>query len=362
VIRPRTLVLAAVAAVVLLGSTLGVARLTRFSHFPKKPAPTKLARCTLPPAPGQVPVPKSAAAPKVPCWGCSPGSDGWAVRFQTDLDLLAPLGNGPSNAALWLKDFASEVGARADEAEAAMKRRVTVPGEIGKALPVDDPLLLEAEPWADQATMRFYPDVFPMDGFATRIPNLLVSLAFAKSWVARAEAHPESPAALEDCRRAIRWGRLLRQDDVTIIQDLIGLACIRVGAQGLYELAARRGDQPLMLASAVVLGEHAPQRLRTAQVLTGVNVIGDRGVEITDRKLDDVLGVARSAHDRRFRFEAITQLALVRAMGSRAQKEKTEKALDELTASADPLLGASARWARTTLLDDRELKELGVTD
>jgi len=362
VIRPRTFVLAAVAVLVLLAGTLGVRYVTRHSRIPKKPAPVRLARYTAPPAPAQVPAPKGAAGLKVPCWGC-PESDGWPVRFQTDLDLLAPLGNGTANAALWLKDFAREVGARAAEAEAANKRRITAAGDLGKVLKADDPLLLEAEPWADQATMRFYPDVFAMDGFETRIPNLLVSLMLAKSWVARADAHPEAPTALEDCRRAIRWGRLLRQDDATLIQDLIGLACIRAGTRGLYDLAARRGDQPLMLASAIVLGEHAPQRLKSAQLVTRVSVVGDQDLgflaalftETTDRKLDDILSVARSAPDRRFRAEAITQLAIVREMGKSAQKERTRKTLDELSASPDPIVSALARWARTAKIDQEQL-------
>ena len=34
--------------------------------------------------------------------------------------------------------------------------------------------LLEAEPWVDQATMGFYPEIFRMEGAETRITNLLV--------------------------------------------------------------------------------------------------------------------------------------------------------------------------------------------
>ena len=31
----------------------------------------------------------------------------------------------------------------------------------------DDPLLREAEPWCDQATMRFYPQFLPLEGYRT---------------------------------------------------------------------------------------------------------------------------------------------------------------------------------------------------
>ena len=36
---------------------------------------------------------------EVPPWGSMKESRDWAVTFQTDLDLLAPLGDGPGNAA-----------------------------------------------------------------------------------------------------------------------------------------------------------------------------------------------------------------------------------------------------------------------
>ena len=57
-------------------------------------------------------------------------------------------------------------------------------GDLGKIVAGDDPLLLEAEPWCDQGTMHFYPDIFPLEGYSTRIPNLLVALTFARSWIA----------------------------------------------------------------------------------------------------------------------------------------------------------------------------------
>jgi hypothetical protein len=81
--------------------------------------------------------------------------------------------------------------------------------------------------------MRFYPDCFPLEGTDTQLPNLLVPLTFAKPWVARGLALEDPARAKEDFRRAIRLGRLLRQEDATIIADLVGLACIRHGAQAL---------------------------------------------------------------------------------------------------------------------------------
>jgi len=342
--RPRSLILAALGVVVVLAAALGIrwAGLERRSLAQSVRPP--LARFDKPAPPARVALPIRIDVPKLPCWSC-PDSEKWPVRFRTDLGLLAPLGDGPANAALWLKDFAKLDGTRAPEAEAAMKRRIEGPGDFGLVLPPDDPLLKEAEPWADQATMRFYPDVWAAEGASTPIPNLLVSLSFAKSWAARAASGPDAPTAVEDCRRAIRWGRLLRQEDATLIQDLIGLASIRIAAEQLYALAARRGDQPLMLAAAIVQGEAAPQRLRTAELLTRVAIQAAEKDPVTDRKVDDVISVAKTSPDRRFRNEAIVMLGYARFMGSSAQCKKAESALSELKASPDAFVAGNARWA-----------------
>ena len=351
--RPRTQVLAALAVVVLLAAALGI----RWAGLgsPPPPPPPPLVRFDRPAPPARVALPVHVDIPKVPCWSC-PESEKWPVRFQSNLDLLAPLGDGPANAALWLKDFAKPQGARLSEAEGAMRRRVNGPGDFGLVLPPDDPLLREAEPWADQATMRFYPDVWSGAGGSTPLPNLLVSLSFAKSWAARAASNPDAPPAIEDCRRAIRWGRLLRQEDATVIQDLVGLAAIRIGAEQLYTLAARRGDQPLMLAAAIVQGEAAPQRLRTAELVTRVAIRAAEKDEVTDRKVDDLIGVAKSSPDRRFRSEAIVMLGYTRFMGTSAQRAKVENALAELKASPDAFVAGNARWALGLRRED--LKDL----
>jgi len=340
--RPRTLVLAALAVVAVLAAALGIRWTALGRPSPAPPARPALARLTTPAPPARIPLPIHIDVPKVPCWAC-PDSEKWPIRFQTDLDVLAPLGDGPANSALWFKDFARPQGARLEEAEAAMKRRLEGPDGIGLILPPDDPLLKEAEPWADQATMRFYPDVWATAGGATPLPNLQVALSFARSWVARAASNADSPAALEDCRRAIRWGRLLRQDDATVIQDLVGLTSIRKGADQLYVLAARRGDQPLMLAAAIVLGEAAPQRLRTAELLTRTPI--DDKSAITDSRVDYAIQAAKSSGERRFGNEAIVVLGLTRFTGTPAQREKAEKALGELKSSSDALVAGNARWA-----------------
>lgn len=340
--RPR--VLGAAAVVVALAAFLGfrlVASGRAPAHDPSRPvAPA-----------ATVPTPKtfSLATLEAPCWGC-PDASRWPVAFRTDLDLLAPLGNGPANAGLYFKDFAKPDGSRYAEAVAAMERRVDGPGDLGKVLPPDDPLLLEAEPWCDQATMRFYPDFFPLEGWATQIPNLLMPLNLAKSWVARGLAADDPARAMEEFRRAIRLGRLLRQEDATIIADLVGLACIRVGAQGVYDVARRSGDAPLALLASVVLGEHAPQRLLTSERVTKVSLtpyarLGADGaptLDLPDAQLDAVVALARSDPDRRFRGEGILCLSIVRALGTKSQQEKALATLKEVAAAGDALSSLAA--------------------
>ena len=63
-----------------------------------------------PPTPAVVPPPPPIVLAEVPtpfCWGC-----GWnenaPLEFQLDLDLLAPVGDGRSNAALWFERFSRD--------------------------------------------------------------------------------------------------------------------------------------------------------------------------------------------------------------------------------------------------------------
>jgi hypothetical protein len=320
------------------------------------------------PSPASVPEP--AAPPDsgipVPCWYC-PESRSWPVRFRTDLDLLAPLGDGEENAGVWFKDFAKPDGPRFDEAAAAMERRYLHTGGVGsggrtvvqsgdKVLPADDPLLLEAEPWCDRATMKFYPEFFTPNGYQTQVPNLLLPLTLARSWVARGDDAADGEEAMEDYRRAVRLGRLLRQEDATIISDLVGLYCIRLGADGIYRRALAEGDKDLALVASVVLGEIAPQRLMTSVVTTETDLaghvsrsfFGGARIEAPDSKVDALIRRARSASDRRFRLEAIVTLSFIHHMGTSEQHSKTAELFEELAGSPDDSISTTARWALET--------------
>ena len=304
---------------------------------------------------------------EVPCWTC-PSNQGWPLRFQTDLDLLAPLGNGTANAAEWFGLFAKEVGPRASDATVAMDRRIEGPEWLGMVLPPDDPLLLEAEPWCDQATMTFYPEIFELDGYATRVTNLLLQLNFVRSWVARGLAAENSETAMADFQRAIRLGRLLRQEDVVVISDLVGLACIHLGTRGVYERALADGDLELALLASVVLGEVAPQRLRTMEHLTStdlldsidVNAEEDVALRLRHGKLDAVIEAAETSPDRRFRCEAIVGLNIVRFLGTPEERNRAFEVLDELAGDADPIVAECARWSRDKPTKAEQLKEWAV--
>lgn len=341
----RLVPVAAAAVVLLLGGLLGARLLAR------QPA------MVAPEAPVPPPAAADVAGLEVPCWSC-PEAAQWPIRFRTDLDLLAPLGVGPANAAEWFALFEKERGPRAKEGAAFMERRAELPGlaDFGQVVPGDDPLLLEAEPWVDQAMMSFYPEVYPMEGYDTRITNLLVPLTMARSWTARGVAADDSARGLEDCRRAIRLGRLLRQEDVVLINDLVGLACIHVGTRGVYRIAQRTGDTELALLASVVLGEVAPQRLYTARRMTDVDLTpyltkgadGSFTLAAPNAVVDRIVAMASGGPDRRFRGEALLGAHIVAHHGTPAQQARVRACLDQISASGDPDFGSFAAWSRDT--------------
>jgi hypothetical protein len=248
-----------------------------------------------------------------------------------------------------------------------MEARVDGPEWLGKVIPGDHPMLTEAEPWCDQAVMKFYPDVFPLDGHLTRIPNLQLPLNLARSWVARGSGSDDPEEALADMRRAIRLGRLLRQDGLTIIADLVGLACIKIGSEGIYRHAVSHGDLELALTASIVLGEYAPQRLMTMERITRGGVAdfvfpGEDGTPIlalTDERLEKTLiPMATSDTERRFLGEVVLSLGIVRILGTPRQQRRAIEILEVLAISDDWATAQGAQWALTFEPDEGFLKEI----
>jgi len=285
------------------------------------------------------------------------------IRFQTDLDTIAPLGDGPENAALWFADFVNPAGARMAEYHAAQTRAQAA--GINRMLLPDDPLLLEAEPWVDQATMRFFPDVWqPVGGWQVKLPILMTAMSLSRSWVARGDAAEDLESALVDYRRAIRLGRLIRQEDAIGTTDLIGLACIRIGLDGIYSRLIEVGDSDRALIVSLALGEHALQPLRIAQLLTSTSPFrylrrGWFGPELRmpDRVFHNLTKRAASDPDRRFRLEAILSLGVVHFEGTREQRRESAELLDRLAADDDIWIANFAEAARTTPPDLSEFTD-----
>lgn len=349
-------VLLAAAVLVALAALLGLRIDARGADPEESPAVVLPAHLGAPvEATVPAPDPSDEETIEVPCWSCPEGNR-WPVAFRTDLDRIAPLGDGPENAAVWFKDFSRNVGARVAEADAAMGRRVEDPGGVGDVLPPDDPLLLEAEPWCDRSYMEFYPEFYAIDGYETQIPNLLFMLTLSRSWVARGDHAVDPGAALEDYRRVVRLGRLLRQEDTTIIADLVGLACIRMGTDRIYRTAVATGDTDLAIVASIVLGEVAPQRLMTSARVSDSDMEDHverswfRGVrlDLPVDTVDRLIERARSDHDRRFRLEAMLTLNYVVHLGPSSQRAMATDLLEEMTTSDDAVIATTAEWALQT--------------
>jgi hypothetical protein len=321
------------------------------------------------PVTGTVPQPRVLTLADVPqplCWSC-PGNRYLKADFQLDLDLLAPLGDGPSNVALWLRRFSRSDGDRFEENHRAGAVEVEIAGKMRKALPDGHPFLAEAEPWVDQASCSFYPEVWALDGPDTPIPNMLVVLDLARSFVARGLESQDAATAREDFRRAIRLGRLLRQDDATIIQDLIGLECIRIGAWAMNEKARERGDVLLVAATNSVLADHDSLRARTYQrvraasrIYSGVRtgIFGGLSLDLSDNDVAEANRVAMRSAERRFQLEALVALRAVYQLGDNSHRELIEDGLKELAASDDVHLSRLATLALEEPYSEAELEML----
>jgi hypothetical protein len=312
-----------------------------------------------------VPAPRPIVPRELPtptCWSCD-WNEYRPLEFEVDLDHLAPLGTGGANAALWLAEFARPSGKRADETE---RRRVEVDidGQTWSVFRSDDPLLLEAEPWVDQARCRFYEEVWQVAGVETPVPNVLLALNLARSWVARGKLADDPRVALADYRRAIRLGRMLRQDDVTLFQDLVAIACIRMGAEAIYELAREQGDAVTMATAAIVLADHGAMRNRAAQRVTALKHVfaavrrdanGAPVLEAPDGVVDAALELARRVPERRFVLEALFAVQVIRQLGSSEQRTRAEALLDEIASREDAIVARRAREVRAESVDTTQL-------
>jgi hypothetical protein len=363
---PRAfVVVSAVLLVVILAVLLGI-RVTARTPSAEDRSLVQVRRATASPA--AVPAPDVLVLSELAepfCWGCSSNRDA-PLEFQVDLDLLAPLGDGQGNAAAWFADFAPGGLRHAREGRGAYRERmieVSIAGQTWNVLPADDPLLLEAEPWIDRARCSFYPDVWEIRGVETQLPDLLMMLTLARSWVARGKLAADDDAAVEDFRRAIRLGRLLRQDDVAVIQDLVAIASIRIGAEALYVFARDRDDAATMLLASLVMADKDAMRYVAARRITtfgrAFEVSRSEGeapvLDLGDTALEAIVETTRRVAERRFKMEGLVALFAVKHLGTPEQRETALETLDSLAGSSDPLVADTARRFRDHSLGADEL-------
>ncbi len=364
---PRLAVTAAVTVLVALTGLLAVRMTGANQGVANSAPPARLPASAI--APSTVPTAKPIVLDQlaIPCWSC-PETAPSPLRFRTDLDLLAPLGTGGGNAAEWYAAFTKPDGARAPDADAIMGRRVDHP-VLGKILPPGDPFLVEAEPWLDQATMRFYPGIYSVEGFQTKVPNLTLALTLARSLVARGQGEDQFETAMADFGRVVRLGRLLRQDDAMVINDLVGLATIRMGAEAIYQRARADGRLDLALAAAIIAGEAPPQKLLSGARMTSVEVVpylrrgvGRTSVMLPDGRFQELRKMALDNPDRRFRVIACASLSLIASFGSGDQREPAIHVLETLTGSTDAVVAINARWHLANPISEKRLDELLAED
>jgi hypothetical protein len=171
---------------------------------------------------------------------------------------------------------------------------------------------------------------------------------------------------MADFRRVIRLGRLLRQEDVVLINDLVGLACIRIGAEAIYDRARQEGKTELALLAAVVAGEAPPQKLLSGARMTGVEVgpyarkasDGSVTLDLPEARFEAIRTMATKSPDRRFRWEAVSGLRLVARLAPEPIRTKAQATLEQLAKSDDPVLAANARWSLSAPIGEQSLKSL----
>ena len=280
-----------------------------------------------------------------------------ALEFSVDLDLISPLGTKEGNSAPWFAAFAKNIGDRRGEVEVAQEIAVDweYHGKVRKVFPPDHPLLLEAESWIDHADCSFYPDVWPWQGGPTPISNLLFALQLGRSWVARGQAADDATQAMADYRKTIRFGRLLLQDDVVQIQNLIGIALIRNGAEAIFEHARTQGDGATAALAALVLQDCTALRLeltrRFQRLLVFIDFVsqvetsdGGRRVELRlpEGRLEILVKTASEDPCRALRIEAVTPLWITSHIGTESQKKIAGDTLAELREDPDGLVATAA--------------------
>jgi hypothetical protein len=190
-----------------------------------------------------------------------------------------------------------------------------------------------------------------------------MTLTLSRSWIARGRG-PEG--SVDDFRRVVRLGRLLLQDDVTLIQVLVGLAHLRLGAAELYQHAQRSGDAETMLVASRAIGDADAIRLLYNRRMTLLNeayggldqgLFGTRLV-LPEHRLGKIIEAAKTDPQRPLRWEAMYLLHIASHLASRQQRAVAARQLSGLAQDGDPFVAEMARWLVDQPLDQQVLAEL----
>ena len=323
--------------------------------------------------PGRVPPPAAydVGAHELPI---APTTDVmWRAKQLDDylFDAIAPLGDGPANAAEWWRDFSELDGKRAKELDALRLREVRreVAGSSRLYFAWDDPFVQEARATADQARLSFFPGVWPHPDFwrKSEFPGLIM-ITTSTSWMVHGLESPDPRVAREDFRRMIRLGRLMLQDDASVLQHGIGMRILRDGLEALYDRARRDGDRPEQMLVALAILDRVQvaewERGRFGQIeLPGHVDLSDPSarLSISEDVMDTIEAAYSHSTARRWKLDALRALQVAMARGDAASASRAATLLRSAAESGDPMVASVARRALAGEgVEQAELDELGT--
>lgn len=200
-----------------------------------------------------------------------------------------------------------------------------------------------------------YPDVLSIEG--GELPYLPFFMRLGRTWLDRGDEAPDPRRALADYRRVVKLGRLLLQDDVTVIQDLVGLALIGLAAERLYDLAKHQKDATGMIVASLVMNDAAGIGSYTRTRMRNLSrpPVTSRPCEswwpwsrralFLGHELEAARKLATSSAERRMRLEALSSLRYIASAGGDEISSEARSVLSQVAKSdPDRLVRRLAKW------------------
>ena len=170
-------------------------------------------------------------------------------------------------------------------------------------------------------------------------------------------------------RLAIGRADALAEIYAACADEVHGLALWRTGSAHDARLGKVRNPlayiRRMTHSATLVLTDKDAMRLQTAQRFTvfepGVQVegvdSGELSLRINDEELDSIVRLTGELAERRFRFEGLIALLLVKHLGSPGQQETATAALVELAKDPDETFCGLAASYRDTQMSKTDLRE-----